>query len=113
VTTVAELVRHYPGMAEAPPPRARTKKKGVKDATKLLLRHRLRRLHKNETLAKVAMLANIFERAKLEIALRRGHRATKRFIDRLEARYDLALPGRLAPDYGKPGAAVRVSLYVR
>jgi hypothetical protein len=111
---IASLARSHPALAAPPPkPKAPT---GSPDGWKVLVTHRQPEGKVDEAalLATTGLLADVFERSMLRVVVTRGGAvdaaATKRLVDEVEQRFDVApgrvIAGKKAP--AKVGAAVEV-----
>lgn len=112
--TMAQMVRSYPGLAEAPPssavaPEKRNTAKRERH-TLLYVRKKMRRFDQRQVVETLGQLAFAFPSAQLRLSLRKGTKKAKEVVIETTTRFDVRDPARLEAVRHRGAAAVQIEL---
>jgi len=116
---MAAMVRTYPAMVEAEPPRPRTPAATRQEAAgtgtlSTLLVHRLgaRRWERQALVGPTGFIAAVFGQAQVKVSVRDSIQRARELVADITARYDISTPGRLHPARHAGDGLVRVEIQI-
>jgi hypothetical protein len=115
VGIMSAMVRTYPALVEAEPPKAKPGRSrptggGSGEAPRLTFKPKVRRWNEQELVPQVAFVSTVFERAQVRVSVRDSVGRARSLTRTVTQRFDVPTPGRIQPGAHKGDGLIQVKI---